>query len=376
MFLNKEIAGKIIEEVSKVVDYNINIMDEQGLILASTNPERLNTFHEGAFLTISQNLKELKVYKAEEYAGCQEGINLPIVLDKKIIGVIGITGEVDEVILYGKVIKKMTEILVENLSAKEQHNIMEQSKLLFINEWVSGELESRHAYFEQNAKQYGIDMNSGFTMAVFKILPKEPGDYLDYREIGKVISFINENLNQKKMLFSSNSNTGFVISSGTDDTHLLQKLIHLSEKISAHFPCYVIGGVGCTYPEYRDLPKSYGEAMKVMNYYLGADPGIYCYDDNIISLMLDEIPQVYKNQCILQIFAGCTQKEIIDFSDFIIAYYENSGSINKIGEQLYIHKNTVQYKINKILTRTGLDLRIHQDMLALLLAAHFHKGFH
>ena len=173
MLLSKDIAGKIIKEISKVIDYNINIMDGSGLIIASTNSERLNTYHEGAFLIIQENLKELKVHYTGEYTGCQQGINLPIVLDGKIIGVIGITGEVGEVTSYGRIIKKMTEILVEDLSKKEQHKINEQSKLLFINKWVSGDFENNSLFFERNAKQYYIDLNASFTAAVFKVLSKK-----------------------------------------------------------------------------------------------------------------------------------------------------------------------------------------------------------
>jgi carbohydrate diacid regulator len=371
MFLSKDIAGKIIEEISKVIDYNINIMDECGLIIASTNSVRLNTYHEGAFLIIRKNLKELKVYDTEEYAGCQKGINLPIVLDGNLIGVIGITGEVEEVINYGKVIKKMTEILVEDLSTKEHHKINEQSKLLFVNQWISGEFENNHLFFEQNAKRYNIDLNSGFTLAVFKVLPKNLDTVPDYKAIDAVITYISEKLNQRRLLFASNSNNNILISYHLDSAHLFEILTSLSKQIAGQFPFTVVCGIGHRYPDYRDVPKSYGEALKVMNFFNDLSPGIYLYDESIVSLMIDEIPLIYKNQCINRIFQKCSRKEIEDFTGFITTYYNNNGSINKIADQLYVHKNTVQYKINKIINRTGLDIRIYKDMIELLLASNF-----
>ena len=371
MFLSNDIAGKIIEEISKVIDYNINIMDESGLIIASTNSERLNTHHEGAFLIIQENLKELNVRDTEEYVGSQKGINLPIVLGNKIIGVIGITGEVDEVISYGRIIKKMTEILVEDLSKKEQRKISEQSKLLFINDWISGDFENNHLFFEQNAKRYNIDLNSDFTSAVFKFLFVNPKTAPDYKLLNAAITYISEALSNKKLLLASSPNSSIIVSYHLDSAHLFDMLDSLSKKINDQFPFSIVCGIGHTYHDYRDVPKSYDEALKVMNFFDDISSGIYLYDESIVPLMLDEIPIIYKNQCTSQIFKGCSENEIEDFSDFIIVYYNNNGSINKIADHLYIHKNTVQYKINKIINRTGLDLRVYKDMIALLLASNF-----
>ena len=111
MKISKSAATDLIREISSVIDYDINIMNENGVILASTDKERVGQFHEGAHLVIKQNLKELPVYYDEEYAGCRQGINLPLFSDDNIIGVVGITGDVSETGRYARLIKKVTEDL-------------------------------------------------------------------------------------------------------------------------------------------------------------------------------------------------------------------------------------------------------------------------
>ena len=37
--------------------------------------------------------------------------------------------------------------------------------------------------------------------------------------------------------------------------------------------------------------------------------------------------------------------------------YECDGSINQAAEQLYLHKNTLQYKLNRLREKTGYDPR-------------------
>ena len=71
---------------------------------------------------IGEHLDELIIQSDDEYEGTRKGINLPILLDGEIAGVVGITGERDEVVKYGQIIKKMTEILlIENFDKALSH---------------------------------------------------------------------------------------------------------------------------------------------------------------------------------------------------------------------------------------------------------------
>ena len=64
---------------------------------ASTDPERMDTYHEGAARVIGEHLDELIIQSDDEYEGTRKGINLPILLDGEIAGVVGITGEREDV---------------------------------------------------------------------------------------------------------------------------------------------------------------------------------------------------------------------------------------------------------------------------------------
>ena len=47
--LENSLAEKLIEQVTKYTSYNVNIMNERGVIIASRNPERIGKFHEVAW---------------------------------------------------------------------------------------------------------------------------------------------------------------------------------------------------------------------------------------------------------------------------------------------------------------------------------------
>ncbi len=55
MQLNSLIAKQIVDRAKKIIDYSINVMDENGVIIGSSDPSRLHQIHEGALLAIRDN---------------------------------------------------------------------------------------------------------------------------------------------------------------------------------------------------------------------------------------------------------------------------------------------------------------------------------
>ena len=53
-------------------------------------------------------------------------------------------------------------------------------------------------------------------------------------------------------------------------------------------------------------------------------------------------------------------------------YFACEGSIIKMAEKLYIHKNTVQYKLKKMAEETGRDIRQPSDTAVYYMAWKFH----
>ena len=47
--INRDIAEKFIKQVTEYTSYNVNIMDEEGVIIASRDPERIGQYHEIAY---------------------------------------------------------------------------------------------------------------------------------------------------------------------------------------------------------------------------------------------------------------------------------------------------------------------------------------
>ena len=87
----------------------------------------------------------------------QAGINLPIVIAGELAGVIGITGAPEEVGIFGEIIKRMTEILLENLRQQEQADLLAQARNLFVETWLFDESVD-WTQVELRGRQLGLDL--------------------------------------------------------------------------------------------------------------------------------------------------------------------------------------------------------------------------
>lgn len=118
-------AQKIVDKMMKDIPYNINIMDKTGIIIGSGNKERIGTLHHGAVAAIKQK-RIVEIQK--DAAFVKKGINLPIELNGFIVGVVGISGEVEDTRPFGNLVKSTVILLIEQSVALEKENLKKNRK--------------------------------------------------------------------------------------------------------------------------------------------------------------------------------------------------------------------------------------------------------
>ncbi|MFI3207504.1 MAG: helix-turn-helix domain-containing protein, partial [Eubacteriales bacterium] len=95
---------------------------------------------------------------------------------------------------------------------------------------------------------------------------------------------------------------------------------------------------------------------------------IKVYQEKDISMLMTEIAPKKRQSYVNDVFKGCTDKEKDEIINCLKSYIKNNGSINKIAEELFIHKNTLQYRLSKIKNLTGYDPRILEEFIPLVMA--------
>lgn len=378
MLVSKSNAQRIVEEMHSIIQRDINLMDGQGNIIASTDPKRVGQFHEGARRIIEGNLDELIIRAEDAYEGSREGVNLPIKFKGEIIGVIGITGRVEEVEQHGKIIKKMTEILVLDSYLKEQGQLENRTRSYFIEEWIFGNSHEDDRSFEVRGRLLGLDILKPRIAAVMYLsgrsedLPEIEMQRIRekiFKDMKKEIEYDKDNIvisiGPKYIFLMSAKSTVFV----------REKLQNLKTMLEQAYPVRSACGVGKLCTNYNEVNQSYNEAEKALKVSLSTPGwGIKLYEEINVELFIEEIPHRIKKEFVSKIFQGCSDREIKEWIEILEVFFKHNGSINKAADELFIHKNTLQYRINKLIRRTGFDPRTTKDGLLLYLALLIVRG--
>jgi hypothetical protein len=102
----------------RILGKNVNIMDDAAQVIGSGDPSRIGEYHYAAAVAIAENRTvEVDKDNMEELRCKRTGINVPVVLGDDIVGVVGMTGEPDEVRGYGELLKEFVELMLQQSSA-------------------------------------------------------------------------------------------------------------------------------------------------------------------------------------------------------------------------------------------------------------------
>ena len=131
--LNEFLARSFIEQLKSCTDYDINIMNKSGIVLSSSDPNRIGKFHEVAYRMVQENIDIMEVTDDSDFLGVKPGINMTFFYRKKLAGIVGITGPVDTVRTVAPVIKKLIELLMEREFGKSASTYHSNAKEQLLN---------------------------------------------------------------------------------------------------------------------------------------------------------------------------------------------------------------------------------------------------
>ena len=167
--IDGEMAAEFLRKLGRHLDYNINIMDRNGVIIASRDSSRVGTFHESAFRLLETGADMQQVGTGEPLpAGTRPGVNLPIVYRGRTLGVVGVTGDPREVLPVAYAIKTSVESMVELEAYKDKALQRVDKKNLFIN-YLLYDDEAPRAATESLASKLGYAAHAPRSPILFRL---------------------------------------------------------------------------------------------------------------------------------------------------------------------------------------------------------------
>ena len=135
--------------------------------------------------------------------------------------------------------------------------------------------------------------------------------------------------------------------------------------------CEAYIAYGTVVNEIKEVSRSYKEARMALDVgkIFFEEKNIIAYSALGIGRLIYQLPIPLCKMFIKEIFDG---KSPDDFDEETLTtinkFFENSLNVSETSRQLYIHRNTLVYRLDKLQKSTGLDLRVFEDAITFKIA--------
>ena len=128
---------------------------------------------------------------------------------------------------------------------------------------------------------------------------------------------------------------------------------------------------GTVVNDIKEVSKSYKEAKLALDVckIFFDEKDIVAYSTLGIGRLIYQLPIPLCKMFIKEIFEGKSPDEFDEETlTTINKFFENSLNVSETSRQLYIHRNTLVYRLDKLQKSTGLDLRVFEDAITFKIA--------
>jgi len=158
---------------------------------------------------------------------------------------------------------------------------------------------------------------------------------------------------------------------GTEGKRLDKIAQQIEEGLAKDMDLKVVVGIGTVVSNIRDLARSYKEAQLAIEVgkVFDTERSIINYDNLGIGRLIYQLPTTLCEMFLQEVF----KKNPIDALDqetlfTINKFFENNLNVSETARKLFVHRNTLVYRLEKIKKLTGLDLREFDDAITFKVA--------
>ena len=329
--ISNQILQTTLDGLKGITRVDLGICDTEGKVLASTFTDAEES--ENSILVFVDSPADSQVIQGYQFFKVFDEHQLEYILLAK--------GASDDVYMVGKLTAfQIQNLLLDNLllvdiynRAKKLHIDTDVKRVVYIiethNEKDVNALETVRSLFASKTKDFitAVDEKN-------IILVKEVRQGESYVELDKTANMILDMLNTEAM-------TKVRVAYGT-----------------------VINDI-------KEVSRSYKEAKMALDvgkiFY--ASKNVIAYSNLGIGRLIYQLPIPLCKMFIREVFDGKSPDEFDEETlTTINKFFENSLNVSETSRQLYIHRNTLVYRLDKLQKSTGLDLRVFEDAITFKIA--------
>ena len=152
----------------------------------------------------------------------------------------------------------------------------------------------------------------------------------------------------------------------------LEKLARsIADSLGTEFYTHALVGIGTTVSGIKELARSFKEAQVALEVgkVFDTEKTIVSYDNLGIARLIYQLPTTLCDMFLREVFKRGSIENLDQETLFTIQrFFENNLNVSETSRKLFVHRNTLVYRLEKIKKLTGLDLREFDDAIVFKVA--------
>lgn len=338
---------KSLEDWNRISGLDFCILDENNQIYITTcdkklpSVEKLTQFREDAALCVSN--RSCSLYKLDNGSG-----------DMLLI----VWGSGDSASTIGELAVCQIESLLSAYAEKTDKNSFMQNLLL-----------DRYSQVEAFNKAAKLHISPSVRRAVFLVETKQHKDESALATIRNIFSA------RTRDFITALDDSGIIVVRELQNTESYEELDGIACMLVDMLNTEAMTSAWVSYSNVADdimeLSDAYKEARTALEvgkiFY--AEKNVFGYNQLGIGRLIYQLPTQVCEMFVNEIFGDESLESIDDETlNIIRTFFENNLNLSETSRQLYVHRNTLVYRFEKLQKRFGLDVRTFEDALVFKLA--------
>ena len=346
--ISNQILQSTIDGLKVISRIDLSVMDLEGNVLAATYPEAEE--HHASVLSFVDSPADSQVVQGYQFFKIFDESQLEYILVAK--------GSSDDVYMVGKMAAFQIQTLL--VAYKERFDKDNFIKNLLLDNPLLVDIYNR-------AKKLHIDTEA--RRVVFLLETDHEKDNSSLESVRTVLGSKNGDfitaVDEKSIIVVKEVGEQEDYSDMERIAHQILEALEPAKREHAYV------AYGTIVEEIKEVSRSYKEARMALDVgkIFFSERNVIAYSSLGIGRLIYQLPIPLCKMFIREIFDG---KSPDDFDEETLTtinkFFENSLNVSETSRQLYIHRNTLVYRLDKLQKSTGLDLRVFEDAITFKIA--------
>ena len=346
-----KLAQDFVEATSLLVGQRtINIMDQKGIIIASTEKHRIGDFHQGAAEVLETGKPVLiKIEDLPRYPGTKEGYNMPIFLNDEIIGVVGIFGCEEEVQSIANLLRVYVTQSFSQFQMTQKQNLEAELRNQLLRLLLFGG-ESQKEMIAKLCGMLNLQLEYPIRIVLLYERARERNmkHLLDYSQLIQNLIWKNV-LDRRRDVFGIQNADYVILLGGGESPEMQKRLDKLLHEIEAEdvwnaavsSPCRNLEEISAGMREVSVLRNRKGGTIQNLEEHS-------CRMQYLLGSMTVQEGARTAARMLRRLKEQHGENQAEQLLRTARVYYECGGSVARAAEQLNLHKNTRLYRMKQL----------------------------